>query len=147
MTTVLRSSVLTGQLTLAVYYDSSPVTSLQYTTCIVLETYLIFLAYLYSCLHWSENLFIAKRQVVCCFDPSENCHVLTIAVERSTLLPMINRPTTGVLTTDRARWRLDVNEGTHHWHYVSKEMSERRPLSDAEKHFLGFAMVRTTVRD
>ncbi|KAI9866981.1 MAG: hypothetical protein M1813_000379 [Trichoglossum hirsutum] len=56
---------------------------------------------------------------------------------------MTNHPTTGVLATDRARWRLDVNEGTHHWHYVSKEMSEQRPLSDAEKHFLGFEMDAT----
>ncbi|KAL4892017.1 terpenoid cyclases/protein prenyltransferase alpha-alpha toroid [Aspergillus ambiguus] len=39
--------------------------------------------------------------------------------------------------TDPQRWRLDVNEGAHHWRHVEEEEAARRPQSTAEKYFLG----------
>jgi lanosterol synthase len=38
--------------------------------------------------------------------------------------------------TNLTRWRLDVDEGRHHWRYVSEEESLGRPQSVAEKLFL-----------
>jgi hypothetical protein len=48
---------------------------------------------------------------------------------------------TKVPATDLTRWRLDVDGGRHNWRYVGEEESKKRPLSIAEKYFLGFPTV------
>ncbi|KAI9764035.1 MAG: hypothetical protein M1840_008911 [Geoglossum simile] len=45
---------------------------------------------------------------------------------------------TKIPATDLARWRLGVDGGRHNWRYCGEEESENRPLSTAEKYFLGF---------
>lgn len=43
---------------------------------------------------------------------------------------------------DKSLWRLNIDSaGGETWEYVTKEEAEKRPLTIAEKYFLGFDLV------
>lgn len=43
--------------------------------------------------------------------------------------------------TDLNLWRLESQKGRHYWHYLTQEQASQRPMSHAEKWYLGLETV------
>jgi hypothetical protein len=50
-------------------------------------------------------------------------------------------PDLGLESTDLQRWRLDSNEGVHHWKYLNEHEATQKQQSFAERYLLGLPTV------